>query len=192
MVSGILLVLNAPGPILFPTNIAVSYPGPYSYRRAIIGSTRMARRAGIREIPEAIERTWSIAERCNLKIEQVASPFPEFQVPGGDTPDSHFEKVVREGFAERAQHLETQAALGNLRRSLADYEARLTNEIQMIKRMKFPGYFLVVWDFIRYARAQGIPVGPGRGSPAGSLVSYALRITDVDPSCNTTCSLSAS
>jgi len=134
-----------------------------------------------REIPESLERTWTIAERCNLKIEQVASPFPEFQVPCGETPDSHFEKVVREGFAERAQHLESQAAAGNLRRSLADYEVRLSDEIRMIKRMKFPGYFLVVWDFIRYARAQGIPVGPGRGSAAGSLVSYALRITDVDP-----------
>ena len=68
-----------------------------------------------------------------------------------------------------------------MRRSLADYETRLSDEIHMIKRMKFPGYFLVVWDFIRYARAQGIPVGPGRGSAAGSLVSYALQITDVDP-----------
>ncbi len=78
-------------------------------------------------------------------------------------------------------YLEMQAKNGNLLRPLSHYETRLSEEIRMIQRMKFSGYFLVVWDFIRYARAQGIPVGPGRGSAAGSLVSYALRITDVDP-----------
>jgi DNA polymerase-3 subunit alpha len=134
-----------------------------------------------REIPDAIERTWMIAERCNLRIEQVSNPFPEFKVPEGQTADTHFEKVVREGFAARVPHLESLATAGHLRRSLADYETRLSDEIRMIQRMKFPGYFLVVWDFIRYARAQGIPVGPGRGSAAGSLVSFALQITDVDP-----------
>jgi DNA polymerase-3 subunit alpha len=134
-----------------------------------------------REIPDSIERTWTIAERCNLRIEQVANPFPEFKVPEGRTADTHFESVVREGFASRVPHLEILAKAGQLRRSLADYESRLSDEIRMIQRMKFPGYFLVVWDFIRYARAQGIPVGPGRGSAAGSLVSFALHITDVDP-----------
>ena len=69
----------------------------------------------------------------------------------------------------------------HLRHSLSDYESRLTAEIQMIQKMRFAGYFLIVWDFIRYARAQEVPVGPGRGSAAGSLVSYALQITDVDP-----------
>ena len=133
------------------------------------------------EIPEALERTWKIAERCNVKIEQVKNPFPEFQVPEGFTADTHFEKVVREGFADRIEHLDALSKAGRLRRSLSDYETRLSDEIRMIQRMKFPGYFLVVWDFIRYARAQGIPVGPGRGSAAGSLVSYALQITDVDP-----------
>ncbi len=72
-------------------------------------------------------------------------------------------------------------AAGELRRPLADYETRLAYEIDIIKQMKYPGYFLIVWDFIRYAREQGIPVGPGRGSSAGSLVAYCLRITDVDP-----------
>ena len=95
--------------------------------------------------------------------------------------DSYFEKIARDGFAERVPYLEMQAKNGRLRRPLSEYETRLSEEIRMIQRMKFPGYFLVVWDFIRYARAQGIPVGPGRGSAAGSLVSYALRITDVDP-----------
>ena len=88
---------------------------------------------------------------------------------------------MREGFAERVPLLEALAQQGRLRTPLAEYERRLSNEIQMIQQMKFSGYFLIVWDFIRYARAQGIPVGPGRGSAAGSLVSYALRITDIDP-----------
>ncbi|HEV3219367.1 MAG TPA: DNA polymerase III subunit alpha [Candidatus Acidoferrales bacterium] len=133
------------------------------------------------EVPEALERTWTIAERCNVRIEQVLSPFPEFRVPDGETADSYFEKVAREGLAGRMQYLEAMAKAGNLRHNFSEYESRLTNEIQMIQRMKFAGYFLIVWDFIHYARTQGVPVGPGRGSAAGSLVSYALRITDVDP-----------
>jgi DNA polymerase-3 subunit alpha len=133
------------------------------------------------EIPEALERTWAIAERCNVRIEQVLSPFPEFRVPDGETADSYFERVARQGLAERMPYLEAKAKSGNLSHKFSEYEARLTNEIQMIQRMKFSGYFLIVWDFIHYARTQGVPVGPGRGSAAGSLVSYALHITDVDP-----------
>ncbi len=134
-----------------------------------------------RELPEAIERTASIAERCNVKIGRVANPFPEFQVPVGHTLDSYFEHMVREGFAVRLPHLEALVKKGLLRYPLVEYERRLSEEIQMIKKMRFASYFLIVWDFIRYARAQGVPVGPGRGSAAGSLVSYALQITDVDP-----------
>jgi DNA polymerase-3 subunit alpha len=134
-----------------------------------------------RELPDAVSRTMAIAERCQVKIERVQNPFPVFQVPEGFTAESYFERVVREGFAERVPQLEREAKEGRLRHSIADYEKRLTDEIEMIKKMKFAGYFLIVWDFIRYARAQGVPVGPGRGSAAGSLVSYALRITDVDP-----------
>ena len=89
--------------------------------------------------------------------------------------------MAREGFAERVPYLEDARQAGLLRQPLAEYEQRLSNEIKMIEQMRYAGYFLIVWDFIRYARAQGIPVGPGRGSAAGSLVSYALRITDVDP-----------
>src|ERR1035437_377527 len=133
------------------------------------------------EIPEALERTVAIAERCNVKIEAVRNSFPEFQVPGGHTLDSYFEAVVREGFASRLPVLEACAKQGRLRKTLAEYETRLTNEIRMIKKMRYAGYFLIVWDFIRYAKSQGIPVGPGRGSAAGSLVSYAMALTDVDP-----------
>jgi DNA polymerase III subunit alpha len=134
-----------------------------------------------RELPDAVTRTVAIADRCNVKIQRVGNPFPEFKVPEGHTTDSYFERVVREGFASRAPQIERLTKEGRLRHPLTDYEARLTAEIEMIKKMRFAGYFLIVWDFIHYARAQGVPVGPGRGSAAGSLVSYSLRITDVDP-----------
>jgi DNA polymerase-3 subunit alpha len=134
-----------------------------------------------RELPEALQRTVAIAERCNVKIEKVSNPFPEFKVPEGHTTDSYFEQVVREGFVSRLPQIERLAKEGRLQHRLEEYEARLTAEIEMIKKMRYAGYFLIVWDFIHYARAQGVPVGPGRGSAAGSLVSYSLRITDVDP-----------
>src|SRR3984885_9340242 len=132
------------------------------------------------EIPEALERTVAIAERCNVKIDSMTNSFPDFQVPEGHTVDTYFEAVSREGFAVRVPVLEARSRAGLLRKTLAEYEARLANEIKMIQKMRYAGYFLIVWDFIRHARAQGIPVGPGRGSAAGSLVSYALQITDVD------------
>jgi DNA polymerase-3 subunit alpha len=89
--------------------------------------------------------------------------------------------VVREGFRQRLPRLRELAARRVLKHSVDDYERRLAYEVEMIKRMKYPGYFLIVWDFIRYAREHSIPVGPGRGSAAGSFVAYCLRITDVDP-----------
>jgi DNA polymerase-3 subunit alpha len=133
------------------------------------------------ELPDALSRTVDIAQRCNVKIERIPSPFPEFKVPAGHTAGSYFEKVVREGYASRLPLLERQAQQGMLRNPLPEYERRLTSEIEMILKMRYEGYFLIVWDFIHYARTQHVPVGPGRGSAAGSLVSYALRITDVDP-----------
>ncbi|HVB99963.1 MAG TPA: DNA polymerase III subunit alpha [Candidatus Dormibacteraeota bacterium] len=134
-----------------------------------------------RETPEALARTVAIAERCRVKIEPVANPFPEFQVPEGDTVDSYFEKVAREGFEARRPRLESLAREGRLRNPIEAYRARLDAEIETIQNMRFAGYFLIVWDFIRHARGEDIPVGPGRGSAAGSLVSYALGITNVDP-----------
>ncbi|HXW57760.1 MAG TPA: DNA polymerase III subunit alpha [Candidatus Cybelea sp.] len=134
-----------------------------------------------RELPDALDRTVAIAERCNVKIQRVTDPFPEFKVPDGHTTDSYFERVVREGFRSHLPRLERLAREGLLRHPISAYETRLSAEIEMIKKMRFAGYFLIVWDFIHYARAQGVPVGPGRGSAAGSLVSYSLRITDVDP-----------
>jgi DNA polymerase-3 subunit alpha len=132
------------------------------------------------EIPEALQNTIGIAERCDLIIE-TSQPLPPFAVPPGFTSDSYFEKTVREGFEERRGHLETLFAEGSLKHSLTEYEERLSSEINMIKQMQFSSYFLIVWDLIKYARDHSIPVGPGRGSVVGSLVSYSLRITDIDP-----------
>ena len=134
-----------------------------------------------RELPDALSRTVDIAARCNVKIERIPNALPEFKVPEGHDAGSYFEKVTREGFAKRVPYLERLSQQGFLRHPVSEYERRLTSEIEMIKKMRYEGYFLIVWDFIHYARAQEVPVGPGRGSAAGSLVSYALRITDVDP-----------
>ncbi len=131
--------------------------------------------------PDALTNTMRIAERCNVTLAEGENYLPNFDVPAGFTLDGYFEHVVREGFAERLPRLQHLAATGNLRHTVDEYERRLSYEIAMIKQMKYPGYFLIVWDFIRYAREQHIPVGPGRGSAAGSLVAYCLRITDVDP-----------
>ena len=134
-----------------------------------------------KEYPEALANTVRIAERVNVEIPGGQNHLPKFDVPEGYALDDYFEHVTRQGFGERAVRLRALADEGKLRHSISDYEQRLVYEIEMIKRMGYPGYFLIVWDFIRYAREQGIPVGPGRGSAAGSLVAWALRITDVDP-----------
>ncbi|HEY6190107.1 MAG TPA: DNA polymerase III subunit alpha [Pyrinomonadaceae bacterium] len=137
------------------------------------------------EIPEVLTRTVEIAEMCDLKLPTGINHLPMYPIPASDAGlsiDEYFEKVVREGYEKRRQQVwERQAARGDLRHSMSDYQERISKEIAMIKRMGFPGYFLIVWDFIRYAKEHSIPVGPGRGSAAGSLVAYCLDITDVDP-----------
>jgi DNA polymerase-3 subunit alpha len=139
-----------------------------------------------KDAPGALQRTMEIAERCQLKMHPVDNPFPEFAVPEGHTIDSYFEHVCREGFKKRMETAVRQLELRGVRRSTPDqYQARLEYEIGIIKQMKYPGYFLIVWDFIKYARDNGIPVGPGRGSGAGSLVAYSMEITNIDPLQNT-------
>jgi DNA polymerase III subunit alpha len=132
--------------------------------------------------PEVCTRTMQFIDRCNLKMAKVDNPFPDFIVPEGETLDSYFEQICREGLQMR---LDTAVAhlrdRGLLKKTIPDYHARLDRELGIIKQMKFPGYFMIVWDFIRYAREQNIPVGPGRGSAAGSLVAYVMQITDIDP-----------
>ncbi|HSU59819.1 MAG TPA: DNA polymerase III subunit alpha [Bryobacteraceae bacterium] len=130
---------------------------------------------------DALDRTWDIAQRCHVKLEKVKDPFPRFDVPEGHTADSYFAYVAREGFEKRRPRLETLRKQGRLKHDLPEYIDRLEREIRMIQQMKFSGYFLIVWDFIRFSKQKGIPVGPGRGSAAGSLVGYAMEITDIDP-----------
>jgi DNA polymerase-3 subunit alpha len=134
------------------------------------------------DAPAVLQRTMEIAERCNLKLSKIENPFPEFAVPAGHSIDSYFEEVCRQGCKKRLDTaIRLLDARGTLRSSLADYEARLEREIGIIKQMKYAGYFLIVWDFMKYARDHGIPVGPGRGSAAGSLVAYCMEITNIDP-----------
>jgi len=128
----------------------------------------------------AIEATLEIAERCQVDLKTGGFHLPEFPVPAGETLDSHFARVAREGLEERLAESRRRGTQ-NARFDDEVYRQRLDYEIGVIAGMGFPGYFLIVWDFIRHARENGIPVGPGRGSAAGSLVAYALRITDVDP-----------
>jgi DNA polymerase-3 subunit alpha len=135
-----------------------------------------------KDSPDVLKRTMEIAERCNLKLHKVENPFPEFAVPQGHTIDSYFEEVCRAGLKKRLDTAVRQLELRGIRRSTPDeYEARLSYEIDIIKQMKYSGYFLIVWDFIKYARDNGIPVGPGRGSATGSLVAYSMEITNIDP-----------
>src|SRR5690349_14199884 len=134
-----------------------------------------------KDSPDVLSRTLDIAERCHVRLEKVSNPLPHFDVPGGYTLDTYFEHVTREGFARRLESLRGPLGSGQLKHGVAEYEQRLAREIAIIQQMKFSGYFLIVWDFIRYAKEHNIPVGPGRGSAAGSLVSYAMGITDLDP-----------
>jgi len=116
-----------------------------------------------------------------MRLEKISNPFPHFDVPPGFTLDTYFEHVTREGFARRLELLRELELTGRLKHSIAEYEQRLARELAIIQQMNFSGYFLIVWDFIRYAKEHNIPVGPGRGSAAGSLVSHSLGITDLDP-----------
>ena len=121
------------------------------------------------EVPTALANTREVAERVSLEFEFGKPRLPQYEVPKGHDADSYLEQLCREGLARR--YARTDGAL----------EARLARELQLIKRLGYSGYFLVVWDFVRFARERRIPVGPGRGSVAGSLVAYLLGITDIDP-----------
>ena len=138
------------------------------------------------ELPGALNNTLKIAEMCQTELPKGDDlTLPEFPIPVDSncrTTDEYFEKVVLEGFEERKKTVwEPMSEIGTLKYSFAEYDQRIRKEITTIREMGFPGYFLIVWEFIKYAVEKGIPVGPGRGSAAGSLVAYALKITDVDP-----------
>lgn len=133
------------------------------------------------DIPHALENTLEIAKRCNLTLTLGKSYLPQYPVSQGETIESYFIAESRRGLEARIREKEELTAILWPEDKRAKYAERLAVEIDVISKMGFPGYFLIVADFIRWARENGIPVGPGRGSGAGSLVAYALRITDLDP-----------
>ena len=131
-------------------------------------------------VPEALQNSLVIAEKCNLKLDLGSYHFPVFPVEEGESLDERFERVVREGFDERMASIRRKRPdFGE--EQLREYGVRLDYELEVIKQMGFAAYFLIVADFINYAKKNGIPVGPGRGSAAGSLIAYVMRITELDP-----------
>nr|AKQ04332.1 polymerase III subunit alpha, DNA polymerase III subunit alpha protein [uncultured Nitrospirae bacterium Rifle_16ft_4_minimus_4901] len=131
------------------------------------------------EIPEAILNSREIAKKCNVELQFGRFFLPEYDVPEGFTKESFVERLAFKGLEERFPEGAAPVAASSVPKS--EYEARLKEELSVINRMGYAGYFLIVWDFINYAKANAIPVGPGRGSAAGSLVAYCLRITDLNP-----------
>jgi DNA polymerase-3 subunit alpha len=123
-----------------------------------------------KDVPEALKNTLEVAEKCELKLEFGKYHFPVFQVPKGEEPNKYFRKLVEEGLKRRYGDPIP-----------ADVQARAQEELRVLEKMGFVGYLLIVWDIIHEARSRGIPVGPGRGSAAGSIVCYALGITNLEP-----------
>lgn len=121
------------------------------------------------QIPQACKNTMQIMEKCNLELNFAQVSLPAFAVPEGHDLDTYLENLCRDGVKKRYG------------RSSVEIDKRLEHELSVIKKMGYSAYFLIVWDFIHYAKTHGIPVGPGRGSGAGSLVAYSLEITDIDP-----------
>ena len=130
-----------------------------------------------KDVPEAIENTVKIAERCELELEFDKLNLPDYPIPESYTLVTYLDERSREGLERRFQELTER----KIKFDRETYVKRLDRELGIIEKMGYPGYFLIVWDFIHYAKKQGIPVGPGRGSAAGSVVAYALEITDIDP-----------
>ncbi len=132
-----------------------------------------------KDIPDAIENTVRIAERCSFEIPLGKYYLPDYPIPEGKTLEEYFRELSHEGLSRRFVHLGfDDEKLSQVEKT---YRDRLDFEVDIILQMGFPGYFLIVMDFIRWAKENEIPVGPGRGSGAGSLVAYALEITDLDP-----------
>lgn len=129
--------------------------------------------------PEAVTNTLEVARRCNLELEFGAHHFPVFPVPEGESLESLFEKACREGLEKRLDHIREVRGLDDEEEK--QYRDRLDMEIGVIQEMGFSGYFLIVADFINWAKSKKIPVGPGRGSGAGSLAAFCMSITDIDP-----------
>ncbi len=130
---------------------------------------------------ESLTNTGALAERCAVTFDTDTLHLPTFSAPDGKTPAEYFGELAREGLDRRLAEMESFFRAGSIRNPPEKYRDRLEYEIGVIEKMGFPSYFLIVSDFIRHAREIGISVGPGRGSAAGSIVSWALRITEIDP-----------
>jgi len=128
-------------------------------------------------VPESLENAARIADMCNVELDLTNIFLPKYQVPEEHSLATYLEHTAHKGLEHRFAEMEERGETPDKE----VYEARLKRELGVINTMDFPGYFLIVWDFINYAKEHGIPVGPGRGSGAGSLVAYSLRITDLDP-----------
>jgi DNA polymerase-3 subunit alpha len=148
-------------------------PRDYSEEQYLRSAEEMA--ALFNDLPEALENSVHIAQRCNLALSLGEASLPEFPVPAGESLDSYLRRQADAGLEQRLRSGLAPGADAGV------YHKRLRGEIEVIISMGFAGYFLIVADFIRWAKQQDIPVGPGRGSGAGSLVAYALGITDLDP-----------
>jgi DNA polymerase-3 subunit alpha len=133
--------------------------------------------AAFSDCPEALENTVKIAKQCNVELDLGQTYLPDYKVPEGHNLETYLEKVANDGLEDRFRDMTERGRVFDA----DEYRVRLNHELGVIKNMGFPGYFLIVWDFINWAKKQKIPVGPGRGSGAGSLVAYAMRITDIDP-----------
>lgn len=131
--------------------------------------SREEMQAAFMEYPAGIENTLMVAEMCNVELELGRTLLPHFEVPEGETLETHLRKVIDQGIHERYEYVSPEIS------------GRIRQEIEVIENTGFAGYFLIVSDFVRWAKANGIRVGPGRGSVGGSIVAYALGITDLDP-----------
>ncbi|MGE3455277.1 MAG: DNA polymerase III subunit alpha, partial [Kofleriaceae bacterium] len=133
--------------------------------------------AAFKDVAEAIENTAKIAEQCNVKLKLDQTFLPTYKVPDGETLDTYIANIVERGLDRRFGELTERG----IKFDVDEYRERAKRELGVIQKMGFSGYFLIVWDFINWAKEHGIPVGPGRGSGAGSIVAWAMRITDIDP-----------
>ncbi|HEY4182489.1 MAG TPA: DNA polymerase III subunit alpha [Kofleriaceae bacterium] len=133
--------------------------------------------SAFKDVGQALENTGLIASRCDVKLKFDQTYLPTYKVPEGETLDSYIGAIVTKGLERRFREMTARG----LKFDVDIYRARCDTELGVIKKMGFSGYFLIVWDFINHAKEKGIPVGPGRGSGAGSAVAWAMRITDIDP-----------
>ncbi|MBA2710371.1 MAG: DNA polymerase III subunit alpha [Tatlockia sp.] len=134
-----------------------------------------------KDLPQAIANTVEIAKRCTLKLDLGNNYLPNFPIPEGTTVEEYLSTLSKKGLAERLALIFPKHSNADFIEARLPYDKRLQIELDVINSMGFPGYFLIVADFIQWAKQNGVPVGPGRGSGAGSLVAYALKITDLDP-----------